>query len=79
MEDERNTTEEMVSETCEETSGGIGTGAAMLLGAALAVGVGAGGKKLYGWWKHRKEKNLMDNLEEVEDTEVGDSSNEESK
>ena len=82
MEDEiRNNEEEMASETCvternEETSG-IGTGAAMLLGAALAVGVGAGGKKLYGWWKQRKETKLKDNLEKVEDAEVVDSSDEE--
>ena len=84
MEDERNNEEEMASETCvternEETSGGIGTGAAMLLGAALAVGVGAGGKKLYGWWKQKKETKLKDNLEKVkeEDVEVVDSSDEE--
>lgn len=83
MEDERNTTEEMgmVSETCvternEETSG-IGTGAAMLLGAALAVGVGAGGKKLWELFKQRKEKKLVENLEKVEDAEVVDSSDEE--
>lgn len=63
----------------EETSGGIGTGAAMLLGAALAVGLGAGGKKLYGWWKQKKEKKLKDDLEKVkeEDFEVIDSSDEE--
>lgn len=63
----------------EETSGGIGTGAAMLLGAALAVGLGAGGKKLYGWWKQKKEKKLKDDLEKVkeEDAEVIDSSDEE--
>lgn len=63
----------------EETSGGIGTGAAMLLGAALTVGLGAGGKKLYGWWKQKKEKKLKDDLEKVkeEDAEVIDSFDEE--
>lgn len=61
----------------EETSGGIGTGAAMLLGAALAVGLGAGGKKLYGWWKQQREKKLMEDIEKVEDAEVVDSSDEE--
>ena len=80
MEDEIKSNEElnMVSETCdEEASGGIGTGAAMLLGAALTVGIGAGGKKLYRWWKQKKEKKLIDDLEKVEDAEIVDSSNKE--
>ena len=83
MEDEiRNEENAMTTEeTCteKEASGGIGTGVAMLLGAALAVGVGAGGKKLYGWLKQRKEKKFSENLEKVEDVEVVDSSSEESK
>jgi hypothetical protein len=70
--EEMNNNEETIPtyESTEETSGGIGTGVAMLLGAALAVGIGAGGKKLYGFIKKRRNDKLKEDLEKVEEKDI---------